>query len=292
MITAGWIIAKFLNRATGYFLKIVSTGSFAEAARQLHVSQPALSLAIKKFEEDLGGQLFARAKKNAAVTPLGRRLYETLAALDQAITRETSQVLQADYRPRLRIGSIPWFATKHLLPALPPATVSHGQFFIRPAGLIKSAVRRARIDFAFINWPRRPNDVLSHPVCDDPAVVAGLKSRFAHIENARSYKDLADEPWLFGESRGIDWTQSIPVEKSGFLMSDVYAMKALVMGGYGIYELQLAYFSEAERRRLATANFRTRYANNKIYAIWRPDISRESKLVLDELIQTFGNLKG
>lgn len=40
------------------FVAIAHTGSFAEACEQLHVSQPALSVSIRKLEEATGGLLF------------------------------------------------------------------------------------------------------------------------------------------------------------------------------------------------------------------------------------------
>lgn len=281
-------MAQFLSRQTEYFLKIASTGSFREAARLLNISQPALSIAIKKLEEDIGQQLFARDKKNAALTVVGRRLFEALSGFDKTIAVETRKIINADDQPRMRIGSIPWFANLRLFPHLPQQIVKNGQFFIRPAGLIKSAVQSGRLEIGFINWPRKPVGVLSHYIEDDPAVVAGLKSKFPQVELAKSYKDLEDEPWLYGEGRGTDWTQSIPWDKRGFVMSDIYTVKFLVLGGYGIYEIQLAYFSREERKKLAIAKFRTRYADNKIYAIWKPGLSANSKNVLDRLITDLG----
>ena len=41
-----------------YFLEIAQAGSFSRAAEKLSVSQPALSVAMKKLEEELGVQLF------------------------------------------------------------------------------------------------------------------------------------------------------------------------------------------------------------------------------------------
>lgn len=53
------------------FVAIAEAGSFAEACEQLHLSQPALSAAIRKMEESVGGQLFARTTRAVALTPEG-----------------------------------------------------------------------------------------------------------------------------------------------------------------------------------------------------------------------------
>ncbi len=53
------------------FITVARCRSFAEAADQLHLSQPALSIAIKSLEEIVGGQLLARTTRSFALTPEG-----------------------------------------------------------------------------------------------------------------------------------------------------------------------------------------------------------------------------
>lgn len=56
------------------FLTVAQSMSFANAAQRLHLSQPALSLAIKGLEEDLGGKLLTRTTRTIALTPEGEAL--------------------------------------------------------------------------------------------------------------------------------------------------------------------------------------------------------------------------
>ena len=56
------------------FLSVAESLSFAQAANQLHLSQPALSLAIKGLEETLGGKLLTRTTRTIALTPEGDAL--------------------------------------------------------------------------------------------------------------------------------------------------------------------------------------------------------------------------
>ena len=44
------------------FLAVAQTLSFAQACERLHLSQPALSLAVRGLEESLGGRLFSRSR--------------------------------------------------------------------------------------------------------------------------------------------------------------------------------------------------------------------------------------
>lgn len=61
-------------RQLKHFLAIAESGSFTRGAEQSHVSQPAISASITKLEEELGCALFIRTKKQAALTPEGKRL--------------------------------------------------------------------------------------------------------------------------------------------------------------------------------------------------------------------------
>ena len=55
-----------------YFLAVARTLNFTQAADECHVAQPSLSRAIKKLEEELGGDLFRRERSLTHLTELGR----------------------------------------------------------------------------------------------------------------------------------------------------------------------------------------------------------------------------
>ncbi len=63
------------------FAEIGRTGSFRQAAKTLHVAQPALSRQIKKLEAALGVSLFDRQPHRLRLTPEGRELAERLPTL-------------------------------------------------------------------------------------------------------------------------------------------------------------------------------------------------------------------
>ncbi len=55
------------------FLEIISAGSFLEAADRVYVSQSAVSLRVKRLEEELGQKLFNRSKAGIELTPAGKQ---------------------------------------------------------------------------------------------------------------------------------------------------------------------------------------------------------------------------
>ncbi len=58
------------------FVKVAETASFAEAARQLHMSPPAVTRAIATLEETIGARLFVRTTRSVKLTEAGSRYFE------------------------------------------------------------------------------------------------------------------------------------------------------------------------------------------------------------------------
>lgn len=100
------------------FLAVAECLSFAQAGERLHLSQPALSLAIKSLEEDLGGQLLSRTTRAVALTPEG----ETLLPLARQLLADwdnTEELLRQRFTlqmGKVSVAAMPSFAG-NLLPA-------------------------------------------------------------------------------------------------------------------------------------------------------------------------------
>jgi DNA-binding transcriptional LysR family regulator len=70
-----------------YFLALAKELNFTRAAEACNVTQPALTRAIKGLEEEFGGPLFSRERRNSHLTELGRTILpyvETIQAQSQA----------------------------------------------------------------------------------------------------------------------------------------------------------------------------------------------------------------
>ena len=89
------------------FLKVCETGSFSKAAEALNYTQSGISQMMAGFEEELGVQLFARAKKGVTLTDNGRMLMPYI----QEMTNQKDKLRQAAFNinhkieGKLRIGS-------------------------------------------------------------------------------------------------------------------------------------------------------------------------------------------
>jgi LysR family hydrogen peroxide-inducible transcriptional activator len=89
-----------------YFLAVCDQGTFTRAAQSAYISQPSLTQAIKKLEEELGGELFSRDRAGCRLTDLGRLVEPNLRQIfreAQAIKAEAIRFTRLNTVP-LRIG--------------------------------------------------------------------------------------------------------------------------------------------------------------------------------------------
>lgn len=99
------------------FLAVAQSLSFAQACERLHLSQPALSLAIKNLEESLGGPLLVRTTRRVGLTPEGELLLPIARRL-LADWDNTEELLRQHFTLQLgkvAIAAMPSFAG-NLLP--------------------------------------------------------------------------------------------------------------------------------------------------------------------------------
>ncbi|MDI9819082.1 MULTISPECIES: LysR substrate-binding domain-containing protein [unclassified Legionella] len=104
-----------------YFVTLAEVMHFGEAAKRCHISQPTLSMQIKKLEEELGITLFERTNKQVMLTDSGRTLVgKARQILTQAAEmKDVARAASDPYSGELRLGVIPTLAP-YLLPHVMP----------------------------------------------------------------------------------------------------------------------------------------------------------------------------
>lgn len=104
-----------------YFVVLAEVMHFGEAAKRCHVSQPTLSMQLKKLEEELGVSLFERTNKQVMLTDSGRALLSRAQHIltQVAEMKEMARAASDPYTGELRLGVIPTLAP-YLLPQVMP----------------------------------------------------------------------------------------------------------------------------------------------------------------------------
>ena len=89
-----------------YFLAVYEQNHFSLAAKQCFITQPSLTLAIKKLEEELEGQLFYRTTKSVSPTPLAQQLhphFKSVIEKNNSVYDQAKRFL-TDKKTPLKIG--------------------------------------------------------------------------------------------------------------------------------------------------------------------------------------------
>ncbi|OED39873.1 hypothetical protein AB833_13390 [Chromatiales bacterium (ex Bugula neritina AB1)] len=89
-----------------YFLAVSETLNFTRAAEQCHVTQPALTQAIKRLESELGGELLHRDGRYSELTVLGKSLRNHFQQIDRTrqLVRATARAVTSGEVAELNIG--------------------------------------------------------------------------------------------------------------------------------------------------------------------------------------------
>src|ERR1700743_2266602 len=109
------------------FVRVVETGSFSAAARQLGVGQPAVSKTIAQLEERLQVRLLVRSTHTLAPTDAGLRFYERARDAIQEVDEAELEArgAGAGLSGRLRISAATTFARLMIVPHLPEFLARH-----------------------------------------------------------------------------------------------------------------------------------------------------------------------
>jgi DNA-binding transcriptional LysR family regulator len=109
------------------FVRVVDTGSFSVAARQLRIGQPAISKAIAQLEERLSVRLLIRSTHSLASTQAGQRFYQhAKRSIEEAEEADlAARGAGAALSGRLRVCAAVTFARLHVIPRLPGFLAAH-----------------------------------------------------------------------------------------------------------------------------------------------------------------------
>lgn len=102
------------------FYTVANNGNITKAAEELNITQPAISKAIKKLEEQMGGQLFVRTKRGVVLTVEGKEFYKYIKQAMEYITNgenKFTELINLD-TGCIRIGISTTLTKEFLLPFL------------------------------------------------------------------------------------------------------------------------------------------------------------------------------
>jgi LysR family hydrogen peroxide-inducible transcriptional activator len=182
-----------------YILALVETGSFSRAAASCFVTQPTLSMQIKKAEDQLGFVIFQRDTSPLELTDFGRELIPILRQIQSELAAVNTLTAQfaGTYQDRLRVGIIPTVACYMLQDSfaewqtLLPTTKLHIEEY-RTEELLE-ALETRKIDLAILAGPVETTKWRTIPLYSEEIV--------AYINHSEQEQITVNElhtmhPWL------------------------------------------------------------------------------------------------
>jgi len=237
------------TRQLAAFCAVVERRSFSQAADQLGVTQPAVSLQIRSLEKRLGQQLLDRSGRRVEPTEAGERLYRSaqrLLAVEEQLLQELGEEAGGELAGRLEIGAstgpggtvVPLvlgeFQRAH--PAVRVALV------VSDTKSVVDAVGRRELELGVVGAARRHRGVTFEPFFRDEVVLAvPAGHRFAG--KTISLAQLKKEPLvLMQEGAGVRQVIDDELREKGVRLRDLdvrlelglqESARAAVLAGFG-----------------------------------------------------------
>lgn len=187
-----------------YFKVIAETGSLTKAAKTLHISQPAMSAMLKKFEEELNVELFDRSPNRICLNQTGEiALVHVNHILRNVEQMKTDLLNAAQQNLTLRIAfcdpGVRWFT-------VPRFAVAHPEIQIKDElyeGTEATKLLSERV-YDLIVTPEKiqSHGIESQPFLPDQVFLSvPAESRLASLESV-SLRDIPEQPLLYPQIGG------------------------------------------------------------------------------------------
>ncbi|WP_078120773.1 hydrogen peroxide-inducible genes activator [Thiosocius teredinicola] len=185
-----------------YIVAVARERHFGRAAEACFISQPTLSVAVKKLEDELGLSLFERRKGEVSITPIG----EQIVAQAQRVLEEASAIRQIARQGQdqldgaLRLGAI-YTIGPYLLPHLIPQLAERAPkmpLMIEEnyTAVLSEKLKNGELDVILLSLPFDEPGVLTMPLYREPFVLLLPSSHPLNQKPGFDIHDLRNEDVL------------------------------------------------------------------------------------------------
>jgi DNA-binding transcriptional LysR family regulator len=238
------------TRQLAAFCAVVERRSFSQAAEQLGVTQPAVSLQIRSLEKRLGLQLLDRSGRRVEPTEAGSRLYRSaqrLLAMEEQLLADLGDEAEGELAGRLEIGA----STGPGGTVLPVVLAEfqqlhpgvHVALAVSDTQHVVEQVARREVELGVVGASRRHRGVVFEPFFRDEVVLAVPRGhRFAG--RTVTLDELKSEPLvLMQEGAGVRQVIEEELRVAGLRLRDLdvrlelglqESARSAVVAGYGV----------------------------------------------------------
>ncbi len=285
------------------FAHVVEEKSFSAAADKLGMSKSVVSRHVSALEQSLSVKLLNRSTRKLGLTEAGTVFYEHCARIMQEAQLAEQRLTQTQTEPAgvVRVTAVPAFAIRHLLPALKDFQHAYPKIQVnlfcsnRPVDLRDEGFDLAvRVSFTpAAHMVARKLAVNRSVLCASPGYIEqyGAPRRIEDLRNHRCvlFPPIAPKrTWTFRRDG-----RKYAVQVDGALETDdMDAVRAAVMGGFGISPLPLYMAADALREGQLVPMLRKfqLLPESAIYLAYLPNRTLPSRVraLIDFLVERFG----
>ncbi len=280
-----------------YIVAVARERHFGRAAEACFVSQPTLSVAIKKLEEELDVKIFERGTLEVSLTPLGEEIVrQAQVTLEQAARiKELALIGKDPLAGPVRLGVI-YTIAPYLLPTL--VRVAIDQVPQMPLMLqenftarLLELLRSGEIDGAILAEPFLDSGLHIQPLYDEPLVVAVPRSHEWAQRTSIHAEELRDQTLLIlgnghcfrdhvlqvcPEFARLS-SEAVGIRKS-FEGSSLETIKYMVAAGMGITVVPQLSLPQEPSAHIAYIPFASPVPKRRIVLAWRRSFTRAAAI--------------
>lgn len=299
MATPSWDLGSL-----GVFETVGRLKNLTLAARELGMTQPAVSYQIKRIEERLGIQLFARRARGVEILPEGSILYEAVRQGLDGIEEAVQQIKRRQRAPGLRIATDYGLAAFWLMPRVAKFRPNHPNVDVRITAssmLQPHDHREADIAILFGSCEDFPEDAIPFvgeavtPVCSPRFLEQhgpfpdgkGLgSSALLHLDTLQGDRWFTWQTWLNKTDQEIeDNNYGLVFNTYNLVLEAAIAEQGIALGWAGLID------GAIERGQLVPACNVTLTSPKGYWLVFNPDISAIAKTLCLELLEIASDLK-
>lgn len=230
-----------------YLVSVAKYRHFGKAAEACNVSQPSLSMQIKKLEDTLGVQLFERTNKHVMVTSIGKEIAIRAKKIlcDAEEIEKFAKTHHDPFAGEIRIGAFPTLAPyffPNIVPKIIKALPKLKLLLVEEkTDILINKIQQGEIDAAFLALPVEGDDLENVPLFDDPFLLAVPSSHSLAHELEVRQSDIVNNELLLLEDGHCLRSQALEVcramkagEHQDFRATSLETLRQMVASGIGI----------------------------------------------------------
>ncbi len=227
-----------------YFLAVVKHCHFGKAAEVCCVSQPALSMQLKKLEEELGAKLFERTNKSVMVTPLGHDVAKRARNIinERDAIKELAKASGNPFAGRLKLGAFPTLGPYIFPKVIRQVKKQYKELTLllveEKTDVLISQLLQGNLDAALIALPVNNDKLHEQALFFDPFLLAVSKQHAFSEKKSATEAMLNQETLLLLDDGHCLRDQALSVcnlgDPNGFRATSMETLRQMVASDVGI----------------------------------------------------------